>query len=48
VYRGELRTVDDELKAWDAVTLADVRRVLDEFPLTNTITTAFGPLESLK
>ena len=47
VYRGEYRSVDDELAAWDAVTLEDVRTVLDRYPLTNQTVTAYGPLEKL-
>jgi predicted Zn-dependent peptidase len=47
VYRGEYRSVDDELAAWDAVTLKDVRTVLDRYPLTNQTVTAYGPLEKL-
>ena len=47
VYRGEYRSVDDELAAWDAVTMKDVRDVLDRYPLTNQTVTAYGPLEKL-
>jgi predicted Zn-dependent peptidase len=47
VYRGEYRSVDDELAAWDAVTLKDVRTVLDRYPLTNQTVTAYGPLDKL-
>ena len=47
VYRGEYRSVDDELAAWDAVTMADVRAVLDRYPLTNQTVTAYGPLDRL-
>jgi|SRR5262245_34093574 len=47
VYRGEYRSVDDEMAAWDAVTMADVRAVLDRYPLTNQTVTAYGPLEQL-
>ena len=47
VYRGQYRSVDDELAAWDAVTLKDVRAVLDRYPLTNQTVTAYGPLEKL-
>ena len=39
--------MDDELAAWDAVTLQDVRTVLDRYPLTNQTVTAYGPLERL-
>ena len=47
VYRHEYRSVDDELTAWDAVTMDDVREVLDRYPLTNQTVTAYGPLEKL-
>ncbi len=47
VYRGEYRSVDDELAAWDAVTMNDVRAVLDKYPITNQTVTAYGPLETL-
>lgn len=47
VYRGEYRSVDDELAAWDAVTMEDVRAVLDKYPLTNQTVTAYGPVERL-
>src|SRR4029078_2159365 len=47
VYRGQYRSVDDELAAWDAVTLKDIRAVLDRYPLTNQTVTAYGPLEKL-
>jgi predicted Zn-dependent peptidase len=47
VYRGEYRSVDDELAAWDAVTMKDVRAVLDRYPLTNQTVTAYGPLEKI-
>jgi predicted Zn-dependent peptidase len=47
VYRDEYRSVDDELAAWDAVTMKDVREVLARYPLTNQTVTAYGPLERL-
>jgi predicted Zn-dependent peptidase len=47
VYRGEYRSVDDELAAWDAVTMKDVREVLGRYPLTNQTVTAYGPLQRL-
>jgi hypothetical protein len=48
VYRGEYRSVDDELAAWDKVTMADIRAVLDRYPLTNQTVTAYGPLETIQ
>jgi predicted Zn-dependent peptidase len=47
VYRGMYRSVDDELAAWDRVTLHDVRAVLDRYPLTAPTSTAYGPLDRL-
>jgi predicted Zn-dependent peptidase len=47
VYRGKYRSVDDELAAWDEVTMKDVRDVLTRYPLTNQTVTAYGPLEKL-
>jgi predicted Zn-dependent peptidase len=45
VYRGEYRTVDDELQSWYAVTMDQVREVLDRYPLTAQTTSFYGPLE---
>ena len=47
VYAKEYRTLDEELARYQAVTLADIRRVLDEFPLTNPTTLALGPLAEM-
>ncbi len=46
-YLGQYRTVDDELKAFDAVTLDSIREVLDKYPLQRVTTLALGPLEKL-
>jgi predicted Zn-dependent peptidase len=46
-YLKKLRTLDDELAAWDAVNLKTVRKVLDRYPLTEFTTTTLGPLERL-
>ncbi len=46
-YLHEYRTVDDDLKAFDAVTPAAIREVLDRYPLGQTTTLALGPLETL-
>jgi predicted Zn-dependent peptidase len=48
VYRGEYRSVDDELAAWDKVTMKDIRAVLDKYPLTNQTITAYGPLSTIE
>jgi predicted Zn-dependent peptidase len=47
-YLATYRTVDDDLRAFEAVTLKDVREVLDRFPLVRTTTLALGPLEKLE
>jgi hypothetical protein len=39
--------VDDELRDYEAVTLADVRQVLERYPLTRLTTLALGPLAAL-
>jgi predicted Zn-dependent peptidase len=46
-YLGQYRSVDDELKAFDAVTLKDVRTVLERYPIDQVTTLALGPLEKL-
>jgi predicted Zn-dependent peptidase len=46
-YLHEYRTVDDELKAFEAVTLKSIREVLDHYPLDQVTTLALGPLEDL-
>lgn len=47
IYQKQLRSLDDELAAFRAVTLADVRALLDRYPLTGATTVALGPLEKL-
>ena len=47
VARHEMRTIEDEVARIEAVTLADVRRALDRFPVTGPhIFTAYGPMEA--
>ena len=46
-YLHQYRSVDDELRAFDAVTLASVRDVLDRYPFQGLTTLALGPLTSL-
>jgi predicted Zn-dependent peptidase len=46
-YLGTYRSVDDELRAFEAVSLKGVREVLDRFPLVQPATLALGPLETL-
>jgi predicted Zn-dependent peptidase len=46
-YLKQYRSVDDELKAFDAVTLDSIRAVLERYPLNQFTTLALGPLKSL-
>lgn len=46
LQRREYRSVAEDLKAVDAVTLDEVWKVLNEFPLTRRTTVTIGPLES--
>jgi predicted Zn-dependent peptidase len=46
-YLHQYRTVDDDLKAFDAVTLKSIRELLDRYPLDQSTTLALGPLEKL-
>jgi predicted Zn-dependent peptidase len=47
VAKGELRSLEDEVARIEAVTLEDVRHVLDRFPVTaEHVFTAYGPLEA--
>lgn len=47
-YLGRYRSVEDEIKAFDAVTLKSIRKVLDRFPIDRLTTLALGPLKKLK
>ena len=47
IYYGNYRSVDDELRDYETVTLAEVRQVLDRYPLTRLTTLALGPLREL-
>jgi predicted Zn-dependent peptidase len=48
IYLNCYRTVDDELQAFEAVTLDKVRELLDRYPLDRVTTFALGPLERLQ
>jgi hypothetical protein len=48
IYQHEYRTMDDELKAYEAVTTKTIREVLDRYPIDRVSTLALGPLTSLK
>jgi predicted Zn-dependent peptidase len=43
-YHRAYRSVDDELKAYEGVTLANIREVLERYPLGKLTTLALGPL----
>jgi predicted Zn-dependent peptidase len=47
-YLHQYRTVDDELKAFDAVSLKSIREVLDRYPLDRVTVLALGPLAKLE
>jgi predicted Zn-dependent peptidase len=46
-YLKKYRTADEELKAFDAVSLKSVRRLLERYPLDRVTTLALGPLRKL-
>jgi predicted Zn-dependent peptidase len=48
LYQHEYRDVDNELRAYQAVTLDEVRQVLDRYPLDRVTTLALGPLDALE
>jgi predicted Zn-dependent peptidase len=47
-YLGTYRSVEDEIKAFDAVTLKSIRDVLDKYPIDQVTTLALGPLKSVR
>jgi predicted Zn-dependent peptidase len=47
-YQHMYRSVDDDLQAYEGVTLAAVREVLDRYPLDQVTTLALGPLSKLQ
>jgi predicted Zn-dependent peptidase len=47
-YQHQYRSVDDDLRSFEAVTLDDVRRVLDRYPLDRVTTLALGPLADVE
>lgn len=47
-YLGQYRTADDDLAAIDAVSLKDIRVLLDAYPIDQPTVLALGPVESLK
>lgn len=47
VYRGEYRSVADDLETCRSVTVEDIRRLLDEYPIAQTTTLTLGPAKEL-
>jgi predicted Zn-dependent peptidase len=47
LYLGTYRTVDEDLRIYESVTLDAVREVLQRYPLTRTTILTLGPLTSL-
>src|SRR5436305_2062890 len=47
-YLHEYRTVEDEIAAFDAVSLKTIRKMLDRYPLDRVTTLALGPLKKLR
>jgi predicted Zn-dependent peptidase len=47
-YLHKYRTIDDDLRAFEKVTLKTIRQLLDRFPLDRQSTVALGPLAKLK
>jgi predicted Zn-dependent peptidase len=47
-YQHDYRTVDDELRSFEAVTLDQIRAVLDRYPFDQVTTLALGPLPRLE
>ncbi|MFL5244303.1 MAG: M16 family metallopeptidase [Gemmataceae bacterium] len=47
-YLNQYRSVDDELKAFEAVSLETIRDVLDRYPIDQVTTLALGPVADLK
>ena len=47
-YQHEYRSVDDDLRAFEAVTLRSIREVLERYPLDRVTALALGPLEKLR
>jgi predicted Zn-dependent peptidase len=47
-YLQTYRTVDQELKAFDSVSLKTIREVLDRYPIDRFTTLALGPMKKVK
>jgi predicted Zn-dependent peptidase len=46
-YQHEYRSVDDDLRAYEGVTLSAIRQVLEQYPLDQVTMLALGPLAKL-
>ncbi|MCI0378772.1 MAG: insulinase family protein [Gemmataceae bacterium] len=46
-YLGQYRSVDDELRSFDAVSLADIRSLLDQYSFADRAVVALGPLAEM-
>ena len=46
-YLRTYRSVDEELQNFDAVSLKDIRKVLDQYPFDQLTVVALGPLATL-
>lgn len=47
VYRQEYRTVSDDLEKLESISVEDIRRALDQYPLKLSTVSTIGPRESL-
>lgn len=47
IQRREYKTVKEAVEAYRSVTVDDVRRVLEKYPLSHNMTVAVGPLDEL-
>lgn len=47
MYRGDFRSISDDLKSIRGITLNEIREVLNRYPLTMTTTVGVGPLTEL-
>jgi predicted Zn-dependent peptidase len=48
IYQQAYRSMDDELRAFESVTRADIQKVLERYPLDCVTTLALGPLTQLR
>jgi hypothetical protein len=48
LQRREYRTVADDIKSLDDVTVEQIRSVLTKYPMTNASTITVGPRESVR